>query len=80
MASKDWDSYRKKGKSFFNKVGVPVNKVTNKLGAEAFWPMSLDQESNKAARILRSFCIDGFVVDKENKRMDHIPPEVIKGW
>ncbi|KAI9793676.1 MAG: hypothetical protein M1816_007571 [Peltula sp. TS41687] len=32
----------------------------DKLGAEAFWPTSLHEESLKAARILRSFCRDGF--------------------
>jgi hypothetical protein len=38
------------------KAGVPINKVTNKLGSEAFWPTSLDKECDKAARILKSFC------------------------
>ncbi|OAA65634.1 DUF500 domain containing protein [Niveomyces insectorum RCEF 264] len=42
------------------KAGAPVNRLTNKLGAEAFWPSSLDLESDKAARILTSFCYDGF--------------------
>ncbi|CAK7265764.1 hypothetical protein SEPCBS57363_001751 [Sporothrix epigloea] len=42
------------------RVGVPVNRLTNKLGSEAFWPSSLDHESDKAARILMSFCQDGF--------------------
>ena len=45
------------------KLGAPVNKLSNKLGAEAFWPTSLDKESDKAARILRSFCKDGFYED-----------------
>ena len=40
----------------FEKLGQPVNKLTNKIGSEAFWPTSLDRESNKAARILKSFC------------------------
>lgn len=38
------------------KAGVPINKVTNKLGSEAFWPSTLDVECDKAARILKSFC------------------------
>ncbi|EPE08603.1 hypothetical protein F503_04190 [Ophiostoma piceae UAMH 11346] len=42
------------------KVGGPINKFTNKLGSEAFWPSSLDLECDKAARILTSFCHDGF--------------------
>ena len=43
-----------------DKLGAPVNRLTNKLGSEAFWPTTLDKESDKAARILRSFCKDGF--------------------
>jgi len=71
--------------SWFEKVGVPINKLSNKLGAEAFWPISLDKEADKAARILRSFCIDGFMseqgggkqgTDKKHKSLDRIPPEV----
>ncbi|KAK3685345.1 hypothetical protein B0T22DRAFT_409646 [Podospora appendiculata] len=42
------------------KAGVPINKVTNKLGSEAFWPSTMDLECDKAARILKSFCKDGF--------------------
>lgn len=38
------------------KAGVPINKVTNKLGSEAFWPSTMDIECDKAARILKSFC------------------------
>ncbi|KAH7032654.1 uncharacterized protein B0I36DRAFT_347837 [Microdochium trichocladiopsis] len=39
-----------------NKVGEPINTIANKLGSEAFWPMTLDKECDKAARILRAFC------------------------
>ncbi|KAF3065325.1 hypothetical protein GL218_02740 [Daldinia childiae] len=42
------------------KVGTPINKLTNKLGSEAFMPTSMDKECDKAARILKSFCKDGF--------------------
>jgi hypothetical protein len=42
--------------SAFEKLGAPVNKLTNKIGSEAFWPTTLDHESDKAARILKSFC------------------------
>ncbi|KAI1377060.1 hypothetical protein F4677DRAFT_66251 [Hypoxylon crocopeplum] len=42
------------------KAGMPINKLTNKLGSEAFWPTSMDKECDKAARILKSFCKDGF--------------------
>lgn len=40
----------------FDKLGAPVNRLSNKLGSEAFWPTTLDKESDKAARILKSFC------------------------
>ncbi len=53
-----WEKTKATSSKWFNKVGVPVNKASLKLGAEAFWPTSLDKESDKAARILRSFCID----------------------
>ena len=42
--------------AFTDKLGAPVNKLSNKLGSEAFWPTTIDKESEKAARILRSFC------------------------
>ncbi|KAH9208248.1 hypothetical protein DL95DRAFT_312223 [Leptodontidium sp. 2 PMI_412] len=41
-----------------DKIGEPLNKLSNKLGSEAFWPTSMDKECNKAARILASFCKD----------------------
>lgn len=49
-----------KGWALFEKLGVPVNKLTNKIGSEAFWPTSLDHESDKSARILKSFCSKSF--------------------
>ncbi|MCJ1469241.1 hypothetical protein MMC07_007874 [Pseudocyphellaria aurata] len=52
-----------------DKLGNPVNKLSNKLGSEAFWPTTLDRESDKAARILRSFCKDGFYVDDSKDRL-----------
>jgi hypothetical protein len=39
-----------------DKLGRPINRFSNKIGSEAFWPTTLDKESNKAARILKSFC------------------------
>ena len=51
--------------AYVDKLGPPVNKLSNKLGAEAFWPTTLDKEADKAARILRSFCKDGFYVEEE---------------
>ncbi|EHK43075.1 hypothetical protein TRIATDRAFT_162699, partial [Trichoderma atroviride IMI 206040] len=42
-----------------------INTETANLGAkrvqrEAFWPATLDLECDKAARILKSFCVDGY--------------------
>ncbi|KAK3072015.1 hypothetical protein LTR53_007603 [Teratosphaeriaceae sp. CCFEE 6253] len=83
-----WGKTKSASSSWFQKVGAPVNKLSQKLGAEAFWPASLDQEADKAARILRSFCIDGFQAEqgggthgdakKQHKSLDKIPPEVIR--
>lgn len=53
-----------------DKLGAPVNRLSNKLGAEAFWPMSIDKESDKAARILRSFCKDGFYAPESEQSTD----------
>ena len=76
--------------SVVDKLGAPVNKLSNKLGSEAFWPTTLDKESDKAARILRSFCKDGFYVEDDErlpssdkpkggqKVIKKIPTEVIK--
>lgn len=51
-----------------DKLGDPVNRLSNRVGAEAFWPMTTDKESDKAARILRSFCKDGFYTEEESDR------------
>lgn len=58
-----WDTTKTQSKKGFDKawglldkLGAPVNRWTNKIGSEAFWPTTMDKESYKAARILRSFC------------------------
>ena len=58
-----WERVKTGGKSGFDKawkaadkLGAPVNRLSNKLGSEAFWPTTLDKESDKAARILKTFC------------------------
>ena len=56
-----------------DKLGPPINKLSNKIGSEAFWPTTLDRESDKAARILRSFCKDGFYVEEEQRTGDGVP-------
>ncbi|TVY16214.1 SH3 domain-containing YSC84-like protein 1 [Lachnellula arida] len=53
-----------KGWAAFEKLGAPVNKLTNKIGSEAFWPTQLGPECDKAARILKSFCKDGFYTEQ----------------
>ena len=53
-----------------DKLGDPVNRLSNKVGSEAFWPTTLDKESEKAARILRSFCKDGFYQEEVHKTTD----------
>lgn len=53
-----------------DKLGGPVNRLSNKLGSEAFWPMTIDKESDKAARILRSFCKDGFYAPESTNDTD----------
>ena len=55
-----------------DKLGPPINRLSNKLGAEAFWPTSLDKESDKAARILRSFCKDGFYTKVEDDQAQKV--------
>lgn len=58
-----------------DKIGDPINRLSHKVGSEAFWPTTLDKESEKAARILRSFCKDGFYVDDANDRISaHASP------
>ncbi|KIX09539.1 uncharacterized protein Z518_00619 [Rhinocladiella mackenziei CBS 650.93] len=56
-----------------DKLGAPVNRLSNKVGSETFWPTSMDKESEKAARILRGFCKDGFyeqIDEKQQKKID----------
>lgn len=55
-----------------DKLGAPVNKLTNKVGSESFWPTTMDKESEKAARILRGFCKDGFYEQIEEKELEKV--------
>ena len=94
-----WVNFSKKGYGFgkkgfdkawnaVDKLGTPVNRLSNRIGCEAFWPMTLDKESDKAARILRSFCKDGFYTEDLAKDTDQprgkqralkkVPARVIK--
>ncbi len=63
-----WDTTKTQSKKGFDKVwgwadklGAPVNRLSNRIGSEAFWPTTLDKESAKAARILRSFCSEHYL-------------------
>jgi hypothetical protein len=56
-----------------DKLGAPVNRASNKLGSEAFWPTTLDKESDKAARILRAFCKDGFYAEEDVRNEEGKP-------
>jgi lipid-binding SYLF domain-containing protein len=42
-------------------AGWPLNKAANLIGAEGWWPTSMEKECNKAARILHSFTTLGVV-------------------
>ncbi|KAK0712264.1 hypothetical protein B0T21DRAFT_387253 [Apiosordaria backusii] len=51
------------------KIVVPANRLSTSSAAsktptrfdrETYWPTTLDKECDKAARILKSFCFDGF--------------------
>jgi lipid-binding SYLF domain-containing protein len=55
-----------------DKLGAPVNRLSNKVGSEAFWPTTMDKESEKAARILRGFCKDGFYEQIEEKELKKV--------
>ncbi|KAM3498383.1 hypothetical protein MY10362_008293 [Beauveria mimosiformis] len=67
-----WDTTKTQSKKGFDKaykvvdkLGPPINRLSNRIGSEAFWPTTLDKESDKAARILKSFCKDGFYTEKD---------------
>ncbi|KAJ5663376.1 hypothetical protein N7507_004107 [Penicillium longicatenatum] len=77
MSESTWEKTKRFSKKGFDKtwatvdkLGAPVNRLSNKLGAEAFWPMTIDKESDKAARILRSFCKDGFYAAETDEGVD----------
>lgn len=48
-------SFGQKFHSFTTKAGWPLNKAANVIGAEGWWPTSMQKECGKAARILHSF-------------------------
>ncbi|CAG9936497.1 unnamed protein product [Clonostachys rosea f. rosea IK726] len=77
-----WDTTKTQSKKGFDKVwswadklGAPVNRLSNRVGSEAFWPTTLDKESDKAARILRSFCKDGFYTEEPAPSSEEAGPK-----
>ncbi|KAL2065528.1 hypothetical protein VTL71DRAFT_3198 [Oculimacula yallundae] len=75
-----WDRTKTGSKKGFDKVyglvdklGAPINNLSNKIGSEAFWPTTLDKESDKAARILKSFCKDGFYAEEDRPATEGVP-------
>lgn len=42
--------------------GEPILNLHRSVAAETLWPTTLQSEADKAAKILRSFFIDGFII------------------
>ncbi|KAJ4329081.1 hypothetical protein N0V84_000438 [Fusarium piperis] len=88
---RDAPSKQAKGHHFHrigSKAGRPLNKAANLIGAEGWWPTTMDKECNKAARILHSFTnLSSSTPPKANgpmhptgltrKSMVKIPPDVL---
>ncbi|KAI0974412.1 hypothetical protein F4678DRAFT_374388 [Xylaria arbuscula] len=70
---------------------IPSSR-SSRLAKEVFWPSTLDKECEKAARILKSFCCDGFSTPDDrpgspltsssthssNRVLKKIPPRLIQ--
>ncbi|ORY75021.1 hypothetical protein BCR35DRAFT_325880 [Leucosporidium creatinivorum] len=77
-----WDAAYK----LSDKVGVWSNAQAAKVGTEAFYPTSLEIESAKAARILRTFTMDASELPEESihdakktqKVLRKIPPSALE--
>ncbi|KAI1876781.1 uncharacterized protein JN550_000853 [Neoarthrinium moseri] len=83
-----------KVRGWADKIPSPVNRLStsSKVGREVYWPSTLDKECDKAARILNSFCRDGFLVTDDRpssptttssgnsvrKVLKKIPPRIIQ--
>ncbi|GJN76483.1 hypothetical protein VFPFJ_09196 [Purpureocillium lilacinum] len=53
--AKQPSAFNRKFHSITSKAGWPLNKAANVIGAEGWWPTSMEKECSKAARILHSF-------------------------
>ncbi|KAI0593911.1 hypothetical protein F4775DRAFT_470220 [Biscogniauxia sp. FL1348] len=83
-----------KVRGWADKLPASVNRLStsSKIGREAFWPTTLDKECERAARILKSFCNDGFSTPDDrpgtpstlasgqssSKILKKIPPRIIQ--
>ncbi|KAI5926776.1 hypothetical protein F4810DRAFT_487062 [Camillea tinctor] len=83
-----------KVRGWADKLPASVNRLStsSKIAKEAFWPTTLDKECERAARILKSFCNDGFSTPDDrpgtpstlssgqssNKILKKIPPRIIQ--
>ncbi|XDG06609.1 hypothetical protein ABKA04_006224 [Annulohypoxylon sp. FPYF3050] len=80
-------------KGWADKIPSPVNRLsTSRLSRDAFLPATLDKECEKAARIIKSFCSDGFSTPDDrpgspstyssahssHKFLKKIPPRIIQ--
>ncbi|BGP02715.1 hypothetical protein NBRC10513v2_003809 [Rhodotorula toruloides] len=81
-----------KGIAISDSVGGRANGIAERVGAERFWPTTGDgpQEMEKAARIIKSFTVDGVGVKVEKKDektgqkiqrkvMRKIPAKILRG-
>ncbi|BFZ55247.1 hypothetical protein PYCC9005_002287 [Savitreella phatthalungensis] len=90
---KAWSSskgvFDKGWKALDKYAGEPMNRAAGKLGIESVWPTTMDRELDKAARILRTFTLDGGIATATNnvhddnaakktqKVIKRIPPQAI---
>ncbi|WAO85216.1 Ysc84 domain-containing protein [Fusarium falciforme] len=49
------------------RINTAAANANGRVHREAFWPATLDRECEKAARILKSFCTDGYLVPLEEE-------------
>ncbi|KAF5683916.1 YSC84-like protein, partial [Fusarium denticulatum] len=50
-----------------SRLNTAAANANGRVQREAFWPATLDLECEKAARILKSFCTDGYLVPLEEE-------------
>ncbi|KAI0196880.1 hypothetical protein F4808DRAFT_303478 [Astrocystis sublimbata] len=81
-----------KVRGWADKIPSSRSSRSSRMGREAFWPATLDKECEKAARIVKSFCSDGFSIPDDrpgspsthssahssNRILKKIPPKLIQ--